>query len=87
MDKKQVVEDLSRLLREIDQVSLEEADRRKLHRMVGDIERHVEAPEEGPDKAELVSTAEELITRFETDHPALTGVMRRVMNALSSMGV
>jgi hypothetical protein len=30
---------------------------------------------------------DELVARLEADHPAFTGILRRVMNALGSMGV
>ncbi len=87
MDKDQIFQDLSRLLNEIDQLPLEEDERRRLHRLVGDIEGHVDAPAQTERPEELVDTVDQLITRFETDHPAFTGVLRRVLNALGSMGV
>ncbi len=87
MDKDQIFQDLSRLLNEIDQLPLEEDERRRLHRLVGDIEGHVDAPAQTESPEELADTVDQLITRFETDHPAFTGVLRRVLNALGSMGV
>ncbi len=87
MDKDQIYQDLTRLVDEIDRMPLEDDERRRLHRIVGDIEVHVDEPEETERPEELVDTVDELITRFETDHPAVTGVLRRVLNALSSMGI
>ena len=90
MDKKEILQDLGRLLDEIDRLPMEDAERRRLHQVVGEIETHVEAPEPGAageQRGELAETLDELITRFETDHPAFTGVLRRVMNTLGSMGV
>lgn len=87
MDKEQIYQDLSRLLNEIDQLPMEEDERLRLHRLVGEIEVHVDEPLETASPEELVSTVDELITRFETDHPSFTGVLRRVLNALGSMGV
>lgn len=87
MEKKEIIQDLSRLLDEIDQLPLEEEERHRLHKLVGDIEGHVEAPADTERPQELTDTVDALITRFETDHPAFTGVLRRVMNTLGSMGV
>jgi len=87
MDKKEVLQDLARLLEEIDQLPLDSAERKRLHLMVADIEGHLEAPDESEGQAELVDTVDQLVTRLEADHPAFTGILRRVMNALGSMGV
>jgi hypothetical protein len=87
MEKKEIVQDLSRLLDEIDRLPLDDEERRRLHKLVGDIEGHVDAPDETEHPSELAETLDTLITRFETDHPAFTGVLRRVMNTLGSMGV
>jgi len=87
MEKKEIIQDLSRLLDEIDQMPLEDEERRRLHKLVSEIEGHVEAPEEAEQPSELVDTVDTLITRFEADHPAFTGVLRRIMNTLGSMGV
>ena len=87
MDKKQIVEDLIRLVEEIDKLPLEQAELQRMHALVNDIEGHLEgrSAQEGPQ--EVVDAVDQLISRFEADHPTMTGVARRVMNALSSMGV
>ena len=87
MDKDQIYQDLSRLLKEIDQLPMEEQERTHLHRLVGEIEGHVDEPQQTENPEQLASTVDEVITRFETDHPSFTGVLRRVLNALGSMGV
>jgi hypothetical protein len=87
LDREQIFQDLSRLLNEIDQLPMEEEERLRLHRLVGEIEVHVDEPQEAASSEALASTVDEVITRFETDHPSFTGVLRRVLNALSSMGV
>lgn len=92
MDKEQIYQDLNRLLNEIDQLPMEEQERMRLHRLVGDIEVHIDEPKEASNREEmtreeLAHTVDEVITRFETDHPSFTGVLRRVLNALGSMGV
>jgi len=87
LDKDQIYKDLTRLVDEIDQLPLEDAERRSLHKLVAEMESHVAAPEETERPEELTDTVDVLISRFETDHPSVTGVLRRVLNALSSMGV
>jgi hypothetical protein len=87
MDKDQLYQDLAKLVDEIDRLPLEDAESRKLHHLVSKLEDHVEGrvAEGGPQ--EIVDTVDQVISRLETDHPTFTGVLRRVMNALSSMGV
>ncbi|MEP5763477.1 MAG: DUF4404 family protein [Halieaceae bacterium] len=87
MNKDQIVEDLSSLLDEVDSLPLEADERRRLHGMISTIERHVESPDPEEVHQDVVDTVDELITRFEADHPSFTGVLRRVLNALGSMGV
>jgi len=87
VDKELIYQDLSRLLNEIDQLPLDDAERRRLHEMVSEMEEHVGGRETADKPQELVDTVDQLISRFEADHPAATGVLRRIINALGSMGV
>ena len=86
MDKEQLLKDLTRLVDEIDKLPLEQAELQRMHALVNDIEDHLEGrPNQGPQ--EVVDAVDQMISTFETDHPTMTGVARRIMNALSSMGV
>lgn len=87
MNKDKLIKDLTRLIDEIDQLPLESAERAKLHRLIAEMEAQIASPEETERPQELADTLDQLIIRFEADHPAVTGVLRRVLNALSSMGV
>ena len=87
MSKEQLYKDLDGLLKEIDSIPLEAADRQRLHGLVSDIERHIDPADSETEHFELVETMEELATRLEADHPSFTGILRRVMSALGSMGV
>lgn len=87
MDKEQIYQDLSRLLNEIDQLPLDDAERLRLHQMVSEMEEHVGGRKPADKPGELGDTVDQLITRFEADHPAATGILRRIMSALGSMGV
>jgi hypothetical protein len=87
MDKSQIYDDLTQLVSEIDRLPIDEAETRRLHELLTRLEAHVEGREEESGPQEIVDTVDQVISRLETDHPTFTGVLRRVMNALSSMGV
>ncbi|MEM0953583.1 MAG: DUF4404 family protein [Pseudomonadota bacterium] len=87
MSKEQVLNDLSRLLDEVDSLPLDAPERQRLHGLISDVEQHLDDEVESPAELDIVDTVEELATRLETDHPAFIGILRRVMNTLSSMGV
>ena len=87
MSKEQLYKDLESLLDEVDSIPLDAADRRRLHGLISDIESHIDTNDGEEASFEVVDTVEELVTRLEADHPAFTGVLRRVINALGSMGV
>ena len=86
MDKEQLVQDLTRLVEEIDKLPLEQAELQRMHALVNDIEDHLEGRHAEEPQA-VVDAVDQLISTFETDHPTMTGIARRIMNALSSMGV
>ena len=87
MSKDQIYQDLSNLLDEVDHLPLEDDERKRLHGLIGDIERHLDTESEEAEELEVHSAIDELVARLEADHPAFTGVLRRVLNALGSMGV
>lgn len=87
MSKEQIYNDLSSLLDEVDHLPLEDAERKRLHVLISDIERHLDDEEPTERELDVVDTVDELVTRLEADHPSFTGILRRVMNTLSSMGV
>lgn len=87
MSKEKVYKDLSSLLEEIDHLPLEDAERRRLHGMVSDIERHLDSESEESEELDIADTVDELVARLEADHPSFTGILRRIMHTLGSMGV
>lgn len=87
MDKQQITEDLTHLVAEIDRLPLENAELRNLRQLVSEIEDHLEGREREAEQGDINDAADLMIANFETDHPRLTGVLRRVMSALQSMGV
>lgn len=87
MSKEELYKDIGSLLDAIDSLPLASDERRRLHGLISDMERHIDTDEAEEAHFEVVETMEELVTRLEADHPAFTGVLRRVLNALGSMGV
>ncbi len=86
MDKEQLVQDLTRLVDEIDKLPLEQAELQRMHALVNDIEDHLEG-RQTREPQQVVDAVDQMISTFETDHPTMTGIARRIMNALTSMGV
>ncbi len=87
MSKEEVRKDLSQLLKEVDRLSVDDAERQRLNGLISDLERHLDDESVDAADADIVDTVEELATRLEADHPGLVGMLRRVMNTLASMGV
>ena len=61
--------------------------RPRLRGLIGDIEQHLDDEVETEGELDVGDTVDELVARLEADHPTFTGILRRVMNTLSSMGV
>ena len=87
VDKEQLTRDLTHLVAEIDRLPLENSELHNLRALVSEIEEHLEGRGEQEGGGEIVDAADRVISTFEADHPTFTGVLRRVMNAISSMGV
>jgi HPt (histidine-containing phosphotransfer) domain-containing protein len=87
VDKDKIAEDLVDLAMEIENLPLENAERSRLLQLVGTMEQHLigEPVDEKPQ--EVVDAVDAVISAFETDHPTMTGIARRLMAALSSLGV
>ena len=60
--------------------------KRRMRRLVADLERQLES-EEDSDEGELIDSVRDYIDQFEVDHPRLTGMLNRVMVALSNLGI
>ncbi len=68
---------------------LDSADRRRLLDLQSDIERALEATEEleGETGESVIEGAQDLLRRFEADHPVMTSVVGRLADALAAMGI
>jgi hypothetical protein len=66
--------------------TVDEESRRLLGTVMSDIERVLERGG-GPRGAPVSSRLEELIVRYEADHPAVAGAMRQLLDALAKAGI
>ncbi|MCX2979338.1 DUF4404 family protein [Halieaceae bacterium IMCC14734] len=87
MDKDKVAKDLVDLAMEIENLPLESAERSRLLNLVASMEQHLSGEPVEQEPQEVVDAVDAVISAFETDHPTMTGIARRLMSALSSMGV
>ncbi len=61
--------------------------RARLERLIGDLERQLANPDDAVHRDSMIETLERLAERFEVEHPRVTGVFNRLMNALSNLGI
>jgi hypothetical protein len=66
--------------------TVDEESRRLLGTVMSDIERVLERGG-GARGAPMSSRLEELILRYEADHPAVAGAMRQLIDALAKAGI
>lgn len=67
-------------------LALDEKTHAQLHSLVADIERAIESDEETEGEP-LSEQAEDLVLKFEADHPQLTSALNQVAIALSNLGI
>ncbi len=87
MNKDTLHAKLEQLRTELASVSaLDEKTHAQLRSLVTDIERAIESDDEA-DGGPLSEQAEDLILKFEADHPQLTSALNQVAIALSNLGI
>ena len=90
MAQQDLREQLVQLANEIDQLTIDDQRKVQLQALIERVEQQLETDdaEEPRDlRDQLRDQLEEAVSQFEAEHPTLTGVMRRVLMTLSSMGV
>ena len=65
----------------------DEESRRLLGTVMSDIERVLQQPGAPPDGEPVSGRLEELVVRYEADHPAVAGAMRQLIDALAKAGI
>ncbi len=59
----------------------------RMRSLVTDLERQLDDDEDYDEPEQLIERARDHIERFEVEHPRLTGMLNRVMVALSNLGI
>ncbi|MBI9105707.1 MAG: DUF4404 family protein [Spirochaetales bacterium] len=59
----------------------------RLNELAGNIEEALDSPAESSKNDDLIDGIQGNIEHFEAEHPTITGILDRIMNALSSMGI
>jgi len=90
MQKHELQETLAKLHGELsDQEKIDDATRRLLKKFADDINRLLDddATTSSGDVEPLSEQVQDLVLKFETDHPQLTAALNQVASALANMGI
>ncbi len=88
MSRGELHEPLERLQAEIEKLGDDDEEiKRRMARLVADLERRAEGSEELEHEPQLIEVLRHNIERFEVEHPRLTGVLNQIMVELSNMGI
>jgi len=88
MSNDELHEPLERLQAEIQKLGEDDAAiKRRMTRLVADLERKLESAEDSSDEPELIDNLRGNIDLFEVEHPRLTAVLNQIMAHLSNMGI
>lgn len=88
MSNQDLQESLDRLHAEVDKLQAkDELLRQRLDRLISDVERQIEGPEDDQHAATLIGDLQKQIEQFETEHPRVTGILNHIMVTLSNMGI
>jgi hypothetical protein len=88
MDRERLQALLASLQRELrDARSLDAESRRMLATAMNDISRTLAAPADLAASPAVSSRLDDLVVRFESDHPALAGALRQLIDALAKAGI
>jgi ElaB/YqjD/DUF883 family membrane-anchored ribosome-binding protein len=90
MQKHELQETLAKLHGELsDQEKIDDATRQLLKKFADDINRLLDdvATTSADDVEPLSEQVQDLVLKFETDHPQLTAALNQVASALANMGI
>ncbi len=90
MQKHELQETLAKLHGELsDQEKIDDATRRLLKKFADDINRLLDdaATTSADDVEPLSEQVQDLVLKFEADHPQLTAALNQVASALANMGI
>ncbi|QEG36582.1 DUF4404 family protein [Bythopirellula goksoeyrii] len=87
MKKTILLEKLEQLRAELAASSaLDEGSHEQLQSLINDIERAVDAPP-SEDEGILSGEVQDLVLKFETEHPQITSALNQVASALANLGI
>ena len=86
MNKQTLLDKLDQLRSELAASELDEKTHAQLSSLVADIQRVLDS-EEGKADEPLSAQAEDMVLKFEADHPQLTSALNQVAVALSNLGI
>jgi hypothetical protein len=88
MDRGQLRDLLKQLHQELDGAQAPDPEsRRLLGTVMSDIDRLLHQPAGSAQGAPASARLEELVVRYEADHPAVAGAMRQLIDALAKAGI
>jgi hypothetical protein len=88
MNKEKLRESLERLRLELNILKEENAAiKDHIHRLIVDIEHHIEHSNKKGQRTILLARIPKLIEQFETEHPRITNILNTIMMTLSDTGI
>lgn len=87
MERKQLREHLEQLSDAIDGINASSDEKQRLSNLIDDIERQIDDSVVEDEPQNISDQLESLISTFEAEHPAVAGILNRIMVTLSSMGI
>jgi hypothetical protein len=87
MSKQEILESLDQLKRAVETLNVEQAaDKKRLHRLIRDLERQVDAP--GPiDHTGMAEQVDRTLKQLEVEYPSITGILNGIATTLSNYGI
>ncbi len=87
MKAHQLREQLEKLAKEIDQLSVPDDKKSELHSLIDGIDAQYVQPGAVDEREDLNEQIDEAIARFEVEHPGVAGILRNILMTLSNIGV
>lgn len=88
MNKQELIDSLATLQTELEQLDDASTNtKERITELVSEIEQQLENPTSTEPAGSLLDDISKQIELFEVEHPRITGILNRIMIALSDMGI
>ena len=88
MNKQELKDSLATLQTELEQLDDTNTEtKERINELISEIEQQLENPEDAERSDSLLEDIHKHIELFEVEHPRITGILNRIMMALSDMGI